>query len=137
MTAGTSDVPASDGGARAREPDAVSPVPDAPSQHDVDARTVRRGLRAGLLVTAVVGTASLLGTIALGGDGVTAGIWITSAVVLGALVTSGWLVLALALDLIAGVVPGRWRVVWTAAAFAVAFLSPILPAAMLQVAGAR
>lgn len=104
---------------------------------DPDVRTVRRAVRAGLTTSVVLIVTSLVGNVAFGGDGVTAGIWITSAIVVGALVSSGWLVLALALDLVAGVVPGRRRVVWTALSFAVAFLSPILPAAMLQVAASQ
>lgn len=104
---------------------------------EADARTVRRAVRAGLLSTAVVVVVSLVGNVAFGGDGITAGIWMTSAVVVGALVSSGWLVLSLALDLVAGVLPGRRRVAWTVATFAGAFVSPILPAAMLQVAANR
>ena len=56
-------------------------------------------------------------------------------IVVGALVTAGWLLLVMGLDMVAGHVPSRRRAVWTALAFVVAFLSPVLPAAALRVAG--
>ena len=62
------------------------------------------------------------------------GIWVTSAIVVGLLVSAGWMVLALLLDLVAGVTPSLRRVLWTAGLFALAFVSPVLPTAMLQVA---
>lgn len=111
-----------------------TPQPDADA---ADRRTLGRALRAGIGTTLVLCAIAAVGTVSSGGDGVVLAVWVTSAIVVGALVSSGWLVLALILDLIAGEVPSRRRVIWTAAVFAVAFLSPILPAAMLQVAAAR
>lgn len=102
-----------------------------------DRRTIRRALRAGVIVMVGTVLVTLVLNVAFGGDGVTAGIWVTSSIVVGTLVTAGWLVLAMLLDLVAGEMPGRRRLIWTAGAFVVAFLSPILPAAMLQVAATR
>ncbi|MGI9016677.1 MAG: hypothetical protein ACR2HR_06165 [Euzebya sp.] len=111
-----------------------SPTPTTHSPPDADRRTVRRALRTGGIVALVMTVATGLANAAFGGDGITAGIWFTSSLVVGALVASGWLILALLLDLIAGVLPGRRRMWWTVGLFAVAFVSPILPAAMVQVA---
>lgn len=99
-----------------------------------DRRTLRRAVRAGVATATALALLGLIANAAFGGDGLSAGVWVASAVVVGLLMASGWLVLALLLDLIAGHVPGQRRVIWTAVLFAVAFVSPVLPAAMLQVA---
>lgn len=112
----------------------MTPV-SAPGR-DADARTVRRAVRAGLRALVVVAALGVGGTALTGGTGAAALIWATSAVVVGALVTAGWLVLAMGLDLIAGVIPGRRRVLWTLGAFALAFVSPVLPAAAIRAAAA-
>jgi acyl dehydratase len=91
-------------------------------------------VRAGVATATALALLGLIANVAFGGDGLSAGVWVASAVVVGLLMASGWLVLALLLDLIAGHVPGQRRVIWTAVLFAVAFVSPVLPAAMLQVA---
>lgn len=99
-----------------------------------DRRILRRAVRAGGVIAAALALVGVTANIAFGGDGLSAGIWVGSAVVVGLLVASGWMILALLLDLIAGEVPGHRRVIWTAVLFALAFVSPVLPAAMLQVA---
>ncbi|HUG86459.1 MAG TPA: hypothetical protein VMM13_17970 [Euzebya sp.] len=128
MTSSTSDP---SGGVPAADADIAADARAA------DRRTLGRALRAGVITTLVLAAIAVLANLAFGGDGVALAIWITSAIVVGALVSSGWLVLALILDLVAGEVPSRWRVAWTAVVFALAFVSPVLPAAMLQVAAAR
>lgn len=114
-----------------REPADREPV----DRDAVDARTVRRALRGGVRALALVAVLGVGGTALTGGTGAAALVWGTSAVVVGALVTAGWLVLAMGLDLVAGVVPGRRRVLWTLGSFAFAFVSPVLPAAAIQAAG--
>lgn len=100
-----------------------------------DRRTLRRALRAGFVTTALLAGLTVAANALFGGDMTSAGIWVATAVVAGLLVSSGWMVLALLADLVAGVVPGRRRVLWTAVLFAAAFVSPVLPAAMLEAAG--
>ncbi|WP_370324734.1 hypothetical protein [Euzebya sp.] len=110
---------------------------DGPGPVDRDRRVLRRAVRAGALTAVALAVLTGAANIAFGGDGVSAAIWVSTSAVVGTLVTSGWMVLTLVLDLIAGEVPSRRRAVWTAALFAVAFLAPIVPAAMLQVAAGR
>jgi hypothetical protein len=112
----------------------VTAGPEGPSREQLDERVVRRAVRAGLLALLVLTVVTQIGSAVQGGDGIAAGIWLTSSIVMALLVTSGWLVLALVLDLIAGEVPGRRRMLWTAAVFGAAFISPVLVVAMLQVA---
>lgn len=110
------------------------PGPDGATPGEQDRRVLRRALRAGVgtgvVLAALLGLANLL----FGGGGAAALVWVMASVVVGALVTAGWLVLVLLLDLIAGELPTRRRVVWTLIAFAVAFVSPVLPAAALLAA---
>lgn len=108
-------------------------APDAPGPD----RVVQRAVRAGLLTAGVLSLLTALGNLAFGGDGYAAAVWVSSSLVVGTLVSAGWLVLAAILDLASGRTPGRRRIAWTAAAFATAFLAPILPAAVLQVAATR
>ncbi len=124
--------------ARAAEPQGPVPddgVPLTAAQRD--RRTVRRALRAGAVTALVLSVLTAVGNALFGGDGYAAAVWITSAMVIGALVSAGWLVLAMILDLAAGVVPTRRRVLWTAAVFATAFIAPVLPAAVLTAAAQR
>lgn len=51
---------------------------------------------------------------------------VMAGLVAGALVASAWLLLAAALDLLAGCRPGRRRLLWTAAVTLFAFVSPFL-----------
>ena len=104
---------------------------------DVDRRIVRKALRAGALTTVVLSVLTVVANGFFGGDGLTAWVWVLTSVVVGTLVSAGWLVLSVILDLIAGAVPGRVRMIWTGLMFSVAFVSPILPAAMLQVIAER
>ncbi len=112
----------------AQAPDRAAAIVEA------DRRTIRRALRAGVLTALALGLLTVVGSTLSGGDGRAAAVWVASAVVVGMLVSAGWLVLAMILDLSAGVVPTRRRIVWTVGVFALAFVAPILPAAALQVA---
>ena len=104
------------------------------SRTSADRRVLRRAAVAGAIAFAVTAITVLGLNAAFGGDGRGALVWFMAAIVVGLLVWSGWLVLVLLLDVIAGTVPGRRRLVWTAVAFVLAFVSPILPAAALQAA---
>ncbi|HWB73242.1 MAG TPA: hypothetical protein VG452_13595 [Egibacteraceae bacterium] len=92
---------------------------------DRDRTTVRRALAAGLVVWAASASA-LVAAVVLAGAGGRLGL---AAALLGltagSLVASTWLLVAAALDLLAGHVPGRRRVVWTVALVAFAVLSPV------------
>ncbi|CAN5401181.1 hypothetical protein BH23ACT9_BH23ACT9_13470 [soil metagenome] len=105
-----------------------------PATEDADRRIVRRAQRAGIAVFAVLSVLTVAANAAFGGDGTAAAVWVASCAVVGTLVSCGWLVLALLLDLFAGQMPGRRRIIWTAAMFAAAFVAPILPAVLLQMA---
>lgn len=111
--------------------DTTTPAED-PEEKD---RTVlRRALRAGTRTFAVVAGVTVVANLLFGGDGAAALVWVMASFTVGALVVAGWLVLALLLDMIAGHTPSRRRSIWTAVAFGVAFISPILPAAALLAA---
>jgi hypothetical protein len=99
-----------------------APAPDAGR----DRRVVRRGLLAGGVVWAVLGVALAVSQTAAGGGGrgVLAGILL--GLVLGLIVASGWLLLALLVDIIAGQVPTRRRVATSVAVLGAAMLSPLL-----------
>lgn len=102
---------------------------------EADARVVARARRAGGRTFLVAsGLLVPLGVMA-GGDGAAVLIWVLSALVLALLVNAGWLILAVLLDLRAGVFPGRRRVAITVLSFAAAFVSPILPLAAAAAAG--
>lgn len=103
----------------------------APVQGDADRRVLRRALRAGVAVLLVLG----IGLSAAFARTVEAAlVWWSAAVVAGSLTTAIWLLLVMGLDMVAGELPSRRRVTWTVVAFAVAFVSPVLPAAALQAA---
>lgn len=99
-----------------------------PDGRDRDRETVRRALRAGG-AGAVVAALGLL--LALPPAPAVVG-----AVTVGALVSSGWLLLAAALDVLAGQRPGTRRWAWTALAVGLALLGPLLFVGTL-VEGAR
>ena len=110
-------------------------TPSSQAAEDADRRVVRRAFRAGALLFAGLCVSLVPFGLASGGGGGAVLIWVTSALVAGLLVSSGWLVLALLLDLIAGTAPGRRRMVITAITFGLAFVAPVLPFAALQAAG--
>ncbi|MDP8970594.1 MAG: hypothetical protein M3N52_08920 [Actinomycetota bacterium] len=90
-----------------------------------DRTTVRRALRAGLVVWAICAGA-LLGAVLVAGAGGRFGL---AAVLLGltagSLAASSWLLLSAALDLLAEQPPGRRRVAWTVTVVAFTVLSPV------------
>lgn len=92
---------------------------------DRDRETVRRGLRAGLLTWAAVAAALVVGALVTGGSGRAGAVAVALGLVVGALVASGWLLLALALDLLAGRFPDRRRTLWTAGVVLFTLLSPV------------
>lgn len=112
-------------------PDGV-PAPEPLDERATDRRVLRRAVRAGAATFLILGVGLSL---AFGGGARAAVVWWCSAFVVGALVTAGWMLLVMGLDMLAGHVPSRRRAVWTALAFVVAFVSPVLPAAALRVAG--
>jgi hypothetical protein len=97
---------------------------------DRDRRTVRRGLAAGAAVWAAVG--GLLSTTQLaagrGARGFAAGAAL--GLVFGLLAASGWLLLALLLDLLAGHRPSARRGLVTLAVVLAAMVSPVLVVAL-------
>jgi hypothetical protein len=114
----------------------VTPQPDPPDPGP-DERVVRRALRAALVSAVGLSAMTVAANAVFGGGGDAALVWVASSVVVGLLVGAGWLVLAAILDMAAGTLPGRRRIAWTAGLFAAAFVSPILPAAVLQAAAQR
>lgn len=111
----------------------TTPQPPVEEQ-DADRRVLRRAVRAGVLTACLLAFLLTCANVVFGGDLAAALVWITSSIVVGTLVTAGWMVLALGLDLHAGHTPSRRRVVWTLLAFGVAFVSPMLPSAALLAA---
>lgn len=97
----------------------------ARSPQSRDAAALRRGLLAGGIAW-LVGGGLLLGlTIAAGGGG-RAGVRVVMlGLVLGLVVASGWLLLALVVDVLGDQVPGWRRLAVTAAVVVVTFLSPV------------
>ena len=103
------------------DPDRVAREPDA-----ADRRVVRRALVAGGATWALLGGVLLTGVLLGRGSGRQGLVVVLLALTLGALVTAGWLLLSIILDLAAGAAPGRRRVAWAAGAFAFAFVAPML-----------
>ncbi|HVM00924.1 MAG TPA: hypothetical protein VM324_16665 [Egibacteraceae bacterium] len=93
---------------------------------DRDRTTVRRALAAGAAVWLAVGTVLVTIVVRAGGDGAAGLAAVFLALVSGAVVASGWLLLAAALDLLAGEPPGRRRVLWTVGVLLFTFSSPLL-----------
>jgi hypothetical protein len=92
---------------------------------DVDRNrtTVRRAVRAGLVVGAVA--AALMLVLAVQSK-VSGGAVLAAAITGWGVATAGWLLLAALLDVLAGEPPNLRRVLWTAAATLVAMLGPFL-----------
>lgn len=88
-------------------------------------RVLRRALVAGIVVAAVV-AALLAGAVLWDGGGGALGLAaLLSGVTVGALTASGWLLLALLLDLLAGRVPGVRRLWWALGLAALGFIGPV------------
>ena len=117
-----------DAGVERARPEEVQPLAD-----DADRRVVRRAVVAGASTWLGVGGVLLAGVLLGRGRGREGLVVVLLALVLGALVTAGWLLLSIILDLVAGATPGRRRVAWAAGAFAFAFVAPML---VLGAAGA-
>ena len=91
-----------------------------------DRRIVRRALVAGGAVWAAL-AAVLLGFVLAAGLGGREGATVTFlALCFGSATTSGWLLLALLLDAIAGERVGRRRLVWTGAVVLFTLVCPVL-----------
>jgi hypothetical protein len=89
-----------------------------------DARIVRRALIAGAIVGGLLAAALGLGLSGGGTGAAVAGVW--SGLAVGGFAAAGWLLLALGLDVVAGVRPGRARLLWTAGLTLLALLLPLL-----------
>lgn len=90
---------------------------------DRNRTTVRRALRAGAVVGAVI---FVLGVLLTGRGGVPLPAVIMTALAAAAFVTAAWLLLSYLLDLIAGEPPDRRRTIWTVASVLVAMFGPFL-----------
>jgi hypothetical protein len=93
-------------------------------------RVVRRALVAGAGTWLIVGGA--LGVGLAGGGGAASAAGVTVGLAAASLVTSGWLLLGLAADVLARARPPRRRLVWTAAAVLLSLLSVLLALAVGQ-----
>ena len=97
-----------------------------------DRTTVRRALRAGLVVTVVAGVPLVVAAL-LAGAGLV-GLAVVAGLAAGVLATAGWLLLAGLLDVWAGDLPGARRLAVTAVFTVLALLSPYV---VLVAAAAR
>jgi uncharacterized membrane protein YozB (DUF420 family) len=91
---------------------------------DRNRTTVRRGVRAGLLVG--VGVMLLLVPAALSDDGPGGAVILSAGIAAGTFVAAVWLLLAAVLDTIAGERMNARRAVWTAATTVLALFGPFL-----------
>lgn len=91
-----------------------------------DRTTVRRALAAGGVVWALVAVPLVVSVVVGGGDGDAALPVVLLGLSCGGIVASGWLLLALGLDVAAGDPPGTARLLWTAAVVVLTGLSPLL-----------
>ena len=89
-------------------------------------RITRRAASAGVVVWAVATVIAFAVFTSAGGGGRAALLSVTMGLVVGALVTTTWLLLSVLLDLFAGIQPGRRRLWWTVGSFAFSFVSPAL-----------
>jgi hypothetical protein len=87
-------------------------------------RVLRRALIAGAVTWSVVGGA--LGFGLAGGGGAASAAGVSAGLVAGAFVASGWLLLALGSDVVAGTRPPLRRAVWTFAALLITVLTALL-----------
>lgn len=89
---------------------------------------MRRALVAGTALWVGLGAVLVAVVVRAGGDGGAGVVAVMSALVAGSLLASAWLLLAAALDLVAGEPPGRRRTIWTVAVIVFTFASPLLVA---------
>ncbi|GEM_PF-3492363 len=115
-----------DGAGAGGAPAPRGPAAPAGAQRRRDASVVRRGLAAGGLVW-LLGAATLVGVaLRAGGGGRAVLLGATLAGALAVVVTAAWLLVAGLLDALADRLPGRRRLLWTAGATLLAFLTPML-----------
>ena len=93
---------------------------------DRERTTVRRGLVAGGVVWAVTAGPLVVVVVRAGGDGAAGLVAVMMGLVAGSVAASAWLMLAAALDLLAGETPGRRRALWTVGVVVFALASPML-----------
>jgi hypothetical protein len=87
-------------------------------------RVLRRALIAGAVTWMTVGGA--LGIGLAGGGGAASAAGVSAGLVAGAFVATGWLLLALGSDVVAGTRPPRRRAVWTFVALLLTALAALL-----------
>ncbi len=110
------------GGTPAARPRALT----AEAQRRRDTSVLRRGLGVGALVW-LLGAATLVGVaLRAGGGGRPVLLGLTLAGALAVVVVAAWLLVAGLLDALADRLPGRRRLMWTAAVTLAAFLTPML-----------
>lgn len=108
-----------------------APAAREPAQRD--RVTVRRGLVAGGVTWALAGGGLVAGMAPAGGQASAAGLLL--GLVLGGIVASAWLLLALAIDLWTRQPIGRRRWIWTVAVTLATAVAPVLPVAALGSGG--
>ena len=102
------------------------PSAGAEAQRHRDASVLRRGLLVGALVW-LLGAGVLIGVaLSAGGGGRAVLLGLTLAGALAVVVLAAWLLVAGLLDVLADRLPGRRRLVWTAAVTLAAFVTPML-----------
>lgn len=89
---------------------------------------VRRAMIAGGITWAVLGLPLFTAVIVGGGDGRAGLATLLLALVFGGVIASAWLLVGTLLDLLAGEVPGRRRIVWMVLILGFTFISPLLVA---------
>ena len=90
---------------------------------DRNRTTVRRALRAGTVVGAII---FVLGVVLTGDGGIELPIVIMTALTAATFVNAAWLLVAYLLDVIAGDPPDRRRTVWTVVSVVAAMFGPFL-----------
>jgi hypothetical protein len=107
-----------------------APAPQrAQATADRDRTMVRRALTAGGIMWALIGAPLMIAVIVGGGTGQAGLATLFLGLTFGGLVASAWLLVGTLLDLLAGEVPGRRRIVWIAVVLGFTFASPLLVAA--------
>jgi len=91
-----------------------------------DRTTLRRALATGGVVWTLVALPLVVSVVVGGGNGAAALSVVLLGLSCGGIVASGWLLLALGLDLAAGDAPGARRLFWTAAVVVLTGFSPLL-----------